>query len=255
MGKFIISEEEKRRILNLYEQRISDLPQNQQTGPTPNLGTAPKPKSLYSTLTPQQQQQQYKDSRKGQPDLAKQYNSNKTNNHKIDDHTASTILSIATAFIPVVGPFISAGIQLYDAAKYYKEGDSKSAGMQVMFALLPGAGAVISKIPGVKQLGTNGMKTLATKLSTKVPLTKLESEVAAGLSANQSLVRQELSKLTAQTAKKTAETATEQSVKQLLTNIGKKGLAYTGKEATTNVAGEVAYNKMYDLMNPVTNVN
>jgi hypothetical protein len=254
MGKFIISEEEKRRILNLYEQRISDLPQNQQTGPTPNLGPAPKTNDLVPTLTPQQQQL-YKDTQKGQPDLAKQYNSNKTDNHKIDDHTASTILSIATAFIPVVGPFISAGIQLYDAAKYYKEGDSKSAGMQVMFALLPGAGAVISKIPGVKELGTNGMKTLATKLSTKVPLTKLESEVAAGLSANQSLVRQELSKLTAQTAKKTAETATEQSVKQLLTNIGKKGLAYTGKEATTNVAGEVAYNKMYDLMNPVTNVN
>ena len=36
--RFLISEEEKKHILSLYEQRISDLPQNQQsTTPKPNL--------------------------------------------------------------------------------------------------------------------------------------------------------------------------------------------------------------------------
>jgi hypothetical protein len=74
MGKrLIITEEERKRILNLYEQRISDLPQNQQTytGPKPNIGT-PKTKDLRTTLSPQQQQQ-YKDMTRGQKDLFKIY--------------------------------------------------------------------------------------------------------------------------------------------------------------------------------------
>jgi hypothetical protein len=256
--RFLISEEEKKHILSLYEQRISDLPQNQQsTTARPNLSST-KPQDVRSTLTPQQQQQ-YKDMTKGQKDLSKQYysnqTSNKTDNYKVDDHTFNTILSIGTAFIPVIGPFISAGIQLYDAAKYYNEGDGKTAGMMAMFAFLPGAGAVISKVPGVKQLGANGMKTLATKLSTKAPLSKLESEVATGLSSNQSLVQQELSKLASETAKKTAETATKESTKQSLVNIGKKGLVFTGKNVAPYVAAGEVYDKTYDSLNPEDDVN
>ena len=41
----------------------------------------------------------------------------------LDTHTFMTLAQIATAFIPVAGPFISAGIGLADAALYYKEGD------------------------------------------------------------------------------------------------------------------------------------
>jgi hypothetical protein len=71
--RFLISEEEKKHILNLYEQRISDLPQNQQsTTPKPNLGQTPKTKDLRSTLSPPQQQQ-YKDMTRGQKDLSKVY--------------------------------------------------------------------------------------------------------------------------------------------------------------------------------------
>ena len=79
MGKkFFISEEEKQNIKLLYgiisEQRISDLPQNQQTNttPKPNIGTPPKSKDLRTTLSTQQQQQ-YKDMTKGQKDLSKAY--------------------------------------------------------------------------------------------------------------------------------------------------------------------------------------
>jgi hypothetical protein len=262
MGKKIVKLTES-ELINLVrkvirEQKISDLPQNQQSlAPKPNLSST-KSKDLRSTLTPQQQQQ-VKDITRGQKDLSKQYYSNqttnKTDNYKVDDHTLNTILSIGAAFIPVVGPFISAGIMLNDAAQYYNEGDSKTAGMMAMFALLPGTGAVISKVPGVKQLGANGMKTLATKLSTKAPLSKLESEVVAGLSANQSLVQQELSKLTAETAKKTAQAVTNQTTKQSLVNIGKKGLVFTGKNVAPYVAAGVAYDKAYDSLNPESEVD
>jgi hypothetical protein len=233
----------------LTEQRISDLPQNQQSATTkPNL-TSTKPQDLRSTLSPQQQQQ-VKDMTRGQKDLSKDYYSNqstnKSGNYKVDDHTFNAILSIATAFIPVVGPFISAGIALYDAGKYYEEGDTKTAGMMAMFALLPGAGAIASKVPGVKQLGANGMETLATKLSTKAPLSKLESEVAAGLSANKSLVQQELSQITKNVANN-ATKATTDVVKQKLTKIGKTGLEFTATAAGYVAAGK-AYGKTYDVV-------
>jgi hypothetical protein len=71
--RFLISEEEKKHILSLYEQRISDLPQNQQsTTPKPNLSQTPKTKDLRTTLSPQQQQQ-VKDITRGQKDLSKIY--------------------------------------------------------------------------------------------------------------------------------------------------------------------------------------
>lgn len=232
----------------LNEQRISDLPQNQQSATTnPNLSTT-KPQDLRSTLSPQQQQQ-IKDTTIGQKDLSKDYYSNqstnKSDNYKVSDHTFNMILSIATAFIPVVGPFISAGIGLYDAGKYYEEGDTKTAGMMGMFALLPGAGAIISKIPGIKELGTNGMKTLATKLSTKAPLSKLESEVAAGISFNQTLVKQELSQLAKNTANQAVKKTTKDVVKQKLTKIGKSGLEFTATVAGYGAAAK-AYGKTYD---------
>ena len=40
------------------------------------------------------------------------------------DHNVSVVLEILTAFIPVVGPFISAGVGLMDASQYAKEGDN-----------------------------------------------------------------------------------------------------------------------------------
>lgn len=240
----------------IEEQRISDLPQNQQTtSPKPNL--ASNTKDLRSTLSPQQQQQ-YKDMTKGQKDLSKVYNSKsseQTSNYKVDDHTLNTILAIGTAFIPVVGPFISAGISLYDAGKYYSEGDTKTAGLVGMFALIPGAASVVSKIPGVQQLGAKGMSTLATKLSSGSKLTKLESEVAQGLSANQALVQKELSVITANTARKAAEAVTKPTVKQTLTSIGQKGLSFTAKNVAPYVAAGAAYDKIYNTMNPEMEIN
>jgi hypothetical protein len=112
-----------------------------------------------------------------------------TQREPIDWHLVLTISSIATAFIPFVGPFISAGIDLADAAYYYNQGDKKTAGFVGMFAILP----LISKIPGVKELGKKGMSTLATKLLNKSELTPLEKEVAESLAKNKDEISKELS--------------------------------------------------------------
>jgi hypothetical protein len=116
--------------------------------------------------------------------------------NNLNPHTIATIFAIGTAFIPVVGPFISAGIGLADAALYYKEGDSKSAGLTAAFSMIPFAGKIISKIPGVKQLGSKGMALLASKLSSGAKnLTKAETEIANAISKYSPEVQQELSKM------------------------------------------------------------
>lgn len=131
--------------------------------------------------------------------------SSKESLEKIDSHTLMTITQIGTAFIPMVGPFISAGIGLADAALYYKQGDSKSAGLVGALSVLPFVGSVVSKIPGVKQLGAKGMSALASKLSTKgAKLSKLELSIVNQLSKNQSLIKNELSSVS-QTLKQISE--------------------------------------------------
>jgi hypothetical protein len=108
---------------------------------------------------------------------------------KIDPHTLMTVLAIGTAFIPVAGPFISAGIGLVDAALYYKEGDKKSAGITAAFSMIP----FVGKIPGVKELGTKGMALLGSKIAKGVKsFSPAETIVLKGIKQNESLVKQGL---------------------------------------------------------------
>jgi len=92
-----------------------------------------------------------------------------------DPHTVAMVLGIGAAFIPVIGPFISAGIGLLDAALYYKEGDKTTGNIAAAFALIPIVGVGLSKIPGIKQLGAKGMAGLASKLKGNKPLTATET--------------------------------------------------------------------------------
>jgi hypothetical protein len=166
------------------------------------------------------------------------------------NHTVNTILQIGTAFIPVVGPFLSAGIGLMDAAQYYQEGDTKTAGLVAMFSLLPGVGAVVNKIPGVQQLGTKGLSLLASKIGKGVTkFTPLEKQVIAGINANQQLVKTELNNQIKQTAQKSLTSKISGKSKNILTKVAKGGVKFTGAVAPY-VAADVAYNKTYDKFNP-----
>jgi hypothetical protein len=171
----------------------------------------------------------------------------------IDPHTLNLIMSIGTAFIPLVGPFISSAIMVGDAALYAAEGDMKNAGLQAMFAMMPGIGGIVSKIPAIQKLGQKGMSLLPGKLASNSKLTQVESEVAEAIAANQQLVRQELSNHVAKLASTTAQKITDKSLKNTLLNIGQKGLSYTGKGAvslavgaTPYIAAGQAYDKAYD---------
>lgn len=108
---------------------------------------------------------------------------------KIDPHTLMTVLAIGTVFIPVVGPFISAGIGLADAAMYYKEGDKTSAGVTAAFSMIP----FIGKIPGVKELGSKGMALLGSKLAKGIKVfSPAETKILNTIKQNESVIKQGL---------------------------------------------------------------
>jgi hypothetical protein len=104
---------------------------------------------------------------------------------ELDPHTVLTILQFITPFIPVVGWFAAAGIGLANAAMYAGEGDTKQAGIETIFALLPGVGKIVQKIPAIGKLGARGMASLGRKLATsKSPmLNKFELHLIKNLAS------------------------------------------------------------------------
>jgi hypothetical protein len=148
-------------------------------------------------------------------------------------HNALLGLSIAAAFVPVIGWAVSAGIGLSDAALYYKEGDSQSAGIMTVFSLMPGMGKLINKIPGIKELGKKGMETLAKKIGVSgakqaVKYTKLEQEVLRELSKNSMFVKTQITNFLRtglhQNTAQIAKAKIKQTAKNGLYNFMKFGL-------------------------------
>ena len=105
-------------------------------------------------------------------------------------HGIIDALAIATMFIPLVGPVISLGLEVGNAALYYKENDNYSAGLAAAFALIP-AGGILRRIPGVKKFGRKFLVTALKKARTleqgrklAKPMTKLEKEAVEAFSKN-----------------------------------------------------------------------
>lgn len=155
-------------------------------------------------------------------------------------HDVATVLSIATVFIPVVGPFISAGIGLADAALYYKEGDAKTAGLVAAFSMLPAVGSVVSKIPGIKQLGVKGMSSLASRLSKGAQITNpVEVAVVNGINLNKNLVQNGLNSQVRTLAQQGVSRTTNAAARAELANLAKNGVKEVGGELATDKAVEL----------------
>jgi hypothetical protein len=151
----------------------------------------------------------------------------------IDPHTLATVLSIGSVFIPVVGPFLAAGIGLADAALHYKKGDTKTAALVAAFSLLPGVASVVSKIPGVKQLGAKGMAALASRLSKGARITDAtEIAIVNGINLNKNLVQNGLNSHTRTVAQQAIARTTNPTIKQQLGKLAKA----TAEELTTDQA-------------------
>lgn len=159
----------------------------------------------------------------------------------LSPHTIAAIAGIGSAFIPVIGPFIAAGIGLADAALYYKEGDTKTAGMVGLFSILPGVGAIASKIPAITKLGAKGMSSLAVKLSKGTKITDpVEVGIVNAINQNKQLIQSSVNNHVKALSQQAATKTTSNQVKTSLLGLAKTGLAYG--------ATGVAYSTGYDYM-------
>jgi len=157
----------------------------------------------------------------------------------VDKHTAMTILSIGTAFIPLVGPFISAGIQIADAAMYYNEGDKKTAGLVGAFAIIPGIGGLAAKM-GIGKLSAKVLGNIGKKIGMGSKLTKGELDVANKVAKHRQLLQAEIKKLGDSTLAK-------QGVrKQLQKKAVKKGFVKGGAQVAGYGGATYGYNQTYD---------
>ncbi len=92
-----------------------------------------------------------------------------------DPHNLLTFFEVGTAFIPLVGPFLSAGFGLGNAKLYWDEGKKEDAALSAFFSVLPGLGEIGGKI--AMGFTREGLETLSEKIIKK----GLREEVLKGI--------------------------------------------------------------------------
>lgn len=163
-------------------------------------------------------------------------------NNSLDKHTLLTITQIATAFIPLVGPLISMGIGMADAALYLKEGDKKTAGLVGIFSMIPAVGGLAAKL-GLGKWSAKALGEIGKKISLGSKLTPAETQVVGRIAQYKQLVQAEMNKLGAQATIQTGKKAAKQQiVKSNLLKGGKK----LGTEFGLYGGVSYGYNKAYD---------
>ena len=116
-------------------------------------------------------------------------------------HDIMFAASMAALLIPIPGVnvVLSGIISGADAAMYWAEGDRYSAMTMAAFALLPGLGKLVLKIPGIKQIGAKGMrmlfrKVIQAKQGAKVLFSNAEKLILKLLPQNKKLIQSEMAK-------------------------------------------------------------
>lgn len=114
---------------------------------------------------------------------------------KMTSHNLSNILGLASFFIPVIGPIISTGIVLGDSAKYWQEGDKKTAALTAIFPFLP-LGKLGNLVPGTKKLGKEGMEELGKKIGQgSKDFSQVDYDVIEGFSKYKDVLNQEMKRI------------------------------------------------------------
>lgn len=163
---------------------------------------------------------------------------------ELSPHTLMTILQIGTAFIPLVGPFISAGIGLADAAMYYNEGDKKTAGLIGVFSMIPGIGGLAGKL-GLSKWTAKALGEVGKKISLGSKLSPLETEVANKVVQYRQLIQSEMAKIGGSATIKSGAKAAKQVLKY---QAEKQAIKQTGKTIAGYGAAGVGYSKGYDYV-------
>jgi hypothetical protein len=212
-------------LINLVKRIIKEQPESR-FGPEQYMSQSER--KAFSSGTPQQRGQALVSGAQKQSEYI----------HSINPHTLLSIASFASVFIPVVGPFVAAGIGMMDAGLYLKEGKKKEAAIVGVFSLLPGIVKVVKLIPGVAQLGTKGMAALGSKVASGAKLTTAEVGIVDSIVANQAVIKTEAEALAKNMAAQGVGKVANQATKQSLTHIAKHGVEKTVEHSLVHAAGE-----------------
>jgi hypothetical protein len=172
--------------------------------------------------------------------------------NQLDKHTVMTILQIGTAFIPLIGPFISAGIGLADAAMYYNEGDKKTAGLVGIFSIIPGIGGLASKM-GLDKVSAKVLANVGKKIGSGAKLTNGEVQIANKIAKNRHLLQSEINKLSK--VGKSASLSKQGVKSQLKKQAIKKSVTNTVKPLVGYESVNIGYSHLYDKLNPQTQID
>jgi hypothetical protein len=143
-----------------------------------------------------------------------------------------------------VGLAVASGLGFLDAAQYFDDGDDKTGGMMLMFAMIPGIGSLVSKIPGAKQLGSKAMAELGKRLSLGQKITNpVEVEIVKNIAKFRSLIEQEMKKVGKELSIKAASQSVRKNIKKQAV---KQKLGSTGKTIGGYFALGAGYNQTYD---------
>jgi hypothetical protein len=212
-------------LINLVKRIIKEQPESR-FGPEQYMSQSER--KAFSSGTPQQRGQALASGAQKQSEYI----------HSINPHTLLSIASFASVFIPVVGPFVAAGIGMMDSALYLKEGKKKEAAIVGVFSLLPGILKVTKLIPGIAQLGEKGMAALGGKVASGSKLTTAEAGIVDSIVANQAVVKTEAEALVKNMAAQGVNKVANQATKQSLTHIAKHGVEKGIEHTLVHAAGE-----------------
>jgi len=194
---------------------------------------------------------------KGKPGYVDPYKSYPMDPETI--HTIADIASFGVLFIPGIGLLLSAGIQLGNAALYASEGETKEAGLAVVFALLPGLPSVAKRIPGLTGMTKKGIDALLKAVQAK-KVTPAQKIILNKIGVNKEFIKQQIESLVQSKAKanaaKIASSALSPAKKTVLQKLGqgtvKLGTLGTKMNAINlgYLGAEAGYNKVYDWILP-----
>lgn len=142
-------------------------------------------------------------------------------------------IAFASAFIPVVGPFITFGLGSLQAAKHWKQGKQADAAVDIIFSLLP----MLNKIPGVSKISTSIATSLGNKIVSSGALTLEELNTLKKITQYDKQISTELlSTLERQSAGKIKDHVIKTAVKKAEGEI----IDYTGLPTRTKVKKAIA---------------
>ena len=126
------------------------------------------------------------------PKSAAKYNKDMTNFLQENRHGVLQVAALGSFFIPLVGPFLSLGLELADASLYYNEGDKYMGGLTLAFAAIPTSQLVL-KIPAVKKITKQSLvkilKFMELGPKSKIVLSQTEKETTEQIAKNSKWIK------------------------------------------------------------------